>query len=245
MGAVNKALKNTRTRDYWELCAKNQFHVETIHYVPKLVAVSYVLSQPRRFGISCWNGSVEWTSIPLDRQVSLDVLASEAGADRELLKALNAELLRGISPEDADYRLKVPLAHLSPIAEVLARKDLPLIRYYSYVVRKGDTLSALSKHYGVPLSLIERHNPGISSRYLKIGETVIIPAYEEKQPPAPSASRSEKDLSFNGTHVVKKGETLWTLGKRYGVDPEALASANNMKLNQILREGKTLKVPIQ
>ncbi|MDR2951936.1 MAG: transglycosylase SLT domain-containing protein, partial [Treponema sp.] len=183
LGAVNKALKNAKTRNYWELCREKKLKPETVQYIPKLVAISYILSQPRRFGLDCWHNSVAWTSIPLGRQVSLDVLASESGADRELLRRLNAELLLGISPADKNYRLKVPLAQLPIISEVLERKDLPLIHYYYYVIRQGDTLSALSKHYGVPLNFIEQHNPGILNRFLKIGETVIIPAFQEKSPP--------------------------------------------------------------
>jgi membrane-bound lytic murein transglycosylase D len=242
LGAVNRAVKNAKTRNYWELCAKKELPSETAHYIPKLAAVSYILSQPRRFGIDCWQKTVEWTSIPLERQVSLDVLAAEAGADIELLRRLNAELLRGISPADKNYLLKVPLAQLPLINQVLERKDLQLIRYYYYVVRQGDTLSALSEHYGAPLSFIEQHNPGILNRYLKIGETIVIPAFQERPPPA---SKSDQTMSFNGTHIVMKGETLWSLGRRYGVDPQALAKANNMEINGVLREGRALKVPIK
>ncbi|MDR0442618.1 MAG: LysM peptidoglycan-binding domain-containing protein [Treponema sp.] len=44
--------------------------------------------------------------------------------------------------------------------------------------------------------------------------------------------------------MVKKGETLWSLARFYGTDPQTLADVNNMELNQILNEGKNLKVPI-
>jgi membrane-bound lytic murein transglycosylase D len=242
LGAVNKAVKNAKTRNYWELCAKKELPSETVHYVPKLIAVSYVLSQPRRFNLDCWQRAVEWTAIPLARPVSLDVLAAETGADKELLRRLNAELLHGISPADKNYLLKVPLAQLSFINNVLERKDRQLVRYYFYVVRQGDTLSTLARHYGTPLSFIEQHNPGIRNRYLKIGETIVIPTIHEILPPA---SKPEQATSFNGTHVIKKGETLWSLGRRYGVDPQDLAKANNMELNHILREGKALKIPIK
>jgi membrane-bound lytic murein transglycosylase D len=242
LGTVNKAVKNANIRNYWELCAKNELPHETVHYIPKLIAVSYILSQSRRFGIDCWQSVIEWTSIPLERQVSLDVLATDTGADRELLRRLNAELLRGISPADKNYHLKVPLAQLPLINRVLERKDQQLIRYYFYIVRQGDTLSALSRHYSAPLRFIEQHNPGIQNRYLKIGETIIIPTFQEIPPPA---SKIEKTASFEGMHVVRKGETLWSLGKRYDVDPQALAKANNMELDHILREGKALRVPIK
>jgi membrane-bound lytic murein transglycosylase D len=246
LGGVSQAIRRTAIRDYWELCEKKELKNETIHYVPRLLAAAYILSQPRRYGADLWPEALEWTSIPLDRQVSLDILDSETGVDRELLRRLNAELLLGISPPDRNYLLKVPLAQLPLFSQVLERKDL-LLRYYYYAVQYGDTLSALSRHYGVSLGLIEQHNPGILNRYLKIGETVVIPAYQERQPYSPvrpSVASSLGTLTFEGSHLVKKGETLWSLALAYDVDPQVLAEANNMELNQILNEGKTLKVPI-
>jgi membrane-bound lytic murein transglycosylase D len=247
LGGINRVVQRSKSRDYWNLSEQKELRSETIHYVPKLLAVSFILSQPRRFGLDLWPQTVEWTSLPLERQASLDILASESGADREMLRLLNMELLHGITPPDKKYLLKVPAASLEQINATLAREDLKLLRYYRYVVKYGDTLSALSRHYGVSLALIEQHNKGILNRYLKIGETIIIPAFQETAPFSGSVSGGDAhaggSLAFNGTHLVKKGETLWSLALAYEVDPQALAEANNMDLNQILREGKALKVP--
>ena len=240
LGAVNRTIQKTKISDYWELCKRRELKNETIHYVPKFLAAAYVLSQPRRFGIDYWPRNSEWIAIPLKRQVSLDILAAEAETDRETLRRLNAELLHGISPVDSNYRLKIPAAHIQKIGEVLEREDLKLVRYHQHVVRHGDTLWSMSRHYDAPLDIIEQHNPGISGRYLKLGETVIIPAFKDVKPP----SRPAFNQRLDGQHIVKKGDTLWSLGIKYGVDPQVLAEENNMALNQILREGKTLKVPI-
>ena len=240
LGAVNRSIQKTKIQDYWELCGKNEFKNETVHYIPKFLAAAYILSQPRRFGIESWPQSQEWTAIPLKRQVSLDILASEAGADRETLRRLNAELLHGISPADNSYHLKVPAALLAQINTVLERKDLQLIRYHYHLVRQGDTLWSMSRYYGTSLDLIEQHNPGISKRYLKLGETLVIPAFSDINPP----ERPSVTHRLDGQHIVIKGDTLWSLSIRYGIDPQVLAEENNMELNQILREGKILKVPI-
>jgi membrane-bound lytic murein transglycosylase D len=240
LGAMNRAVKKTKIQDYWELSRRKELRNETIDYVPKFLAAAYVLSNPRRFGIDCWQETHEWTSIPLKRQVSLDTLADESGADRELLRRLNAELLHGISPSDKNFRLKIPASHLERINAVLEREDLALIRYHYHVVSHGDTLWSMSRHYGASLDLIEQHNPGITNRYLKIGETIIIPAFKDIAPPARPVSNTRYDAKY----VVQKGDTLWSLARMYGVDPQDLAQANNMTLNQILREGITLKVPI-
>jgi membrane-bound lytic murein transglycosylase D len=219
--------------------------------VPKFLAVSYILSHPRRFGVDYWPQATEWTTIKPGKQVSLDVIAQEAGLDRGLLYRLNTELLHGITPPDVNYELKIPPAYTEAVAGLLAREDVGLLRYYRYQIRYGDTLSALSRHYGVSVDMIDQYNPGIKNRYLKIGETVIIPALKETGPYTGStavapqgAALPQQGAAFGGTHLVVKGDTLWSLAIRYQVDPQVLAEENGVNLDQILSIGKVLKVPI-
>jgi membrane-bound lytic murein transglycosylase D len=247
LGAVSRAVKRTNTRDYWILCNKKEFKQETIYYVPKFLAVSYILSRPRQFGVDYWPETVEWTTIKPGKQVSLDIIAREAGIDRNLLHRLNPELLRGIIPADKNYELKVPSGQTEVIAGILERENSALLRYHYYQIQYGDTLSALSRHYNVPIDMIDQHNPGIVNRYLKIGETVVIPTSEETAPytgVAGTPARRQNNGEFKGVHLVSKGDTLWSLATRYNVDPQILAGENNMELNQILSIGKVLKVPI-
>jgi len=250
LGGVSRAVRNGKTDDYWLLCEKKELKNETVQYIPRFLAVAYILSRPRQFGLDYWPESVEWTVIKPERQASLDLIASETGADHRLLRLLNAELLYGITPADSAYELKVPAQQANMIAALLEREDAKLLRYYYHKVQYGDTLSALSKHYGVSLNLIEQHNKGIMGRYLKIGEIIIIPAFKETTPhiAAPPAPPSALDTPaggvFEGIHIVSKGDTLWSIALYYKVDPLVLARANNMGLNEILSIGKALKVPI-
>jgi membrane-bound lytic murein transglycosylase D len=249
LGAVSRAVQRGRTSDYWTLCTRNELKAETIHFVPKFLAVSYIIARSREFGLDYWPETVAWTTVKPARQASLDLIASEAGADRNVLYRLNHELIHGITPPDKDYELKVPVSHADVIAGVLEREDARLLLYYRYQVRYGDTLSALSRHYGVPIDLIERHNPGILRRHLQIGEILVIPAYREttpytgSPPPAPAPQLTATG-PFEGTHVVERGDTLWSIAGRYGVDPQVLAAQNNMRFSDILSIGKVLKVPI-
>jgi membrane-bound lytic murein transglycosylase D len=99
-------------------------------------------------------------------------------------------------------------------------------------------------HYGITVEQIIASNPGIQERYLRIGNRLLIPALKETGPyerPAPL----RENLVFGGSHLVKRGETLWSIALGYDVDPEVLAEANGMELTDILREGKTIKTPIK
>jgi membrane-bound lytic murein transglycosylase D len=232
INAVLRTIQRTGRNCYWDLSARNELRAETINFVPKLIAAAYVVSQPRRFGINVWHETFEWVDIPLPRQVSIDIIADEAGIDRNLMRQLNAELLHGISPQDNSYRLKIPRSHYEKINEILSRGDFRLLRYRYHTVRQGDTLWSMSRYYGTSVAIIEQHNPGITNRYLQPGETVIIPAFRAAGQP------------LRGSHIVQRGETFWSLSRRYGITPQALAEANGMLLNETLHEGRSLRVPI-
>lgn len=46
-----------------------------------------------------------------------------------------------------------------------------------------------------------------------------------------------------GQHTVKAGETLYCIGRAYGVDPWALAIQNNIKYPNLIHPGTVLSVP--
>ncbi|MDR2078126.1 MAG: LysM peptidoglycan-binding domain-containing protein [Treponema sp.] len=245
LGGINRIVKDTGIKDYWVLSGRKALKTETIHYVPKLLAVAWIMAHPRLFGVESWQDSPEWTRIPAGGTVDLALLAAETGMDPDLLRAGNQELIYNMSPPDKAHQLKVPLAQLPLVTEALERKRPELIKNYFHTVNYGDTLSALALHYGVSVELIENANPGIKSRYLQIGSRLRIPALKEVSPYQGDRRAASGALDFQGNHLVKKGETLWAISLNYEVDPEALAQANGMELNETLREGRNLKVPIK
>jgi membrane-bound lytic murein transglycosylase D len=240
LGGVNRVVQRTGLRDYWALCERKELRTETIHYVPKFLAAAHILSNPRRYGLDYWPEAPDWTRIPTDRSADLEVLAELAGLDREILETANPELLRRITPA-SNYQLKVPAAAAPALLAALEQRDLKLIRHYSYTIRSGDTLSALGRHYGVGVDLIQDMNPGLRPQALRIGQVIRIPALREVAPYERAGGTGGR--AFTGTHLVKRGESLWAIALAYDVDPEELAAANNMGLDDILPEGKILKTP--
>jgi membrane-bound lytic murein transglycosylase D len=242
LGGINRVIRQAGVRDYWALCEKKALRTETIHYVPKLIAAAYILSNPRRFGVELWPEAPEWTRIPVGRMADLGLLAELAGLDRDLLEKANPELYRQITPPDGSYQLKIPAEAAPAIRAVLEQPDIKLINHYYYTIRSGDTLSALARHYGITAELIQDANPGVRPQFLRIGQEIRIPALKDVAP-YPS-EKSAAGPAFDGSHLVKRGETLWSIALAYEVDPEELAEASGMALDDILREGKTLKTPI-
>jgi membrane-bound lytic murein transglycosylase D len=245
LGAVSQVVKKSGTRDYWVLSELKQLKTETIHYVPKFLAVSYILSNFRRFNLEpVWSKDPGWTLVAAVRQADLNLLAAEAGVDPAALKGANRELTYAITPPGTGYYLKVRAEDADKVADVLARKDLPLVNYYIHTIHSGDTLLALALHYGISVEQILESNPGTKAQYLKIGEKLMIPAFKDTGPYVRAGSGAEGS-AFTSSHLVKKGETLWSIALAYKTDPELLAEANGMGLTDVLREGRVLKTPIK
>jgi membrane-bound lytic murein transglycosylase D len=244
LGGVNRIAQNAGVKDYWTLSDRKLFKTETIQYVPKFLAAAWVLSNPRRSGFDpLWTEDPGWTRVAAARQADLRLLAVEAGVDAEDLFRANRELVYNLTPPDAGYYLKVKAADAEKVAAVFARNDLPLINYYIHTIGSGDTLLALALHYGVSVDQVLESNPGTQARYLRIGAKLMIPALREVRPYERPAASTE-GLVLAGTHTVVKGDTLWSIALAYKVDPEVLAEANGMSLNDILSIGKVLKTPI-
>ncbi|MDR0554687.1 MAG: LysM peptidoglycan-binding domain-containing protein [Treponema sp.] len=242
MGAINRIVSGTGTMDYWQLAERKILKTESIHYVPKLLAVAYILNNPRYFGLDLnWPEAPQWARIAVDRQVDLDILAAEAGVDAAELKTMNRELSFNVTPP-SEYYLKVRVDDVENIRQVLNRPDVLLIRYYYHTIQYGDTLSALALRYGTSVAQITNANPGVEPRALKLGVRLKIPALTGVNPAKQQAVVQVP--VFEGNHIVRQGETLWSIALAYDIDPLALASANGMQMNETLRIGRNLKTPI-
>lgn len=101
----------------------------------------------------------------------------------------------------------------------------------SYTVVKNDTLWGLSKKYGVSVSDLKKAN-GVSGHLIYVGQKLQIPTKSTKTAKI-STSTSTVDTTST-THTVVKGDTLWSLAKKYGVSVSTLMKANNLSSSTIL-----------
>jgi cell wall-associated NlpC family hydrolase len=102
-----------------------------------------------------------------------------------------------------------------------------------HIVKKGESLSAIARKYGVAISAIQGANDLEDTR-LQIGQSLIIPksSPEGSNPSSPrkgalpNASRGE---DIPETHVVKSGDTLSAIAKRYCLAVQELQELNELK----------------
>lgn len=104
----------------------------------------------------------------------------------------------------------------------------------THTVVRGDTLSGISRRYGVSTSAIKQAN-GMSSDTVVLGKQLVIPGASGPVS-KPAAATGGK------VHTVAKGDTLSKIGRKYGVSIEALKKANGMSSDTVIL-GSKLRIP--
>jgi LysM repeat protein len=118
-------------------------------------------------------------------------------------------------------------------------------------VKSGETLSSISKKYGISVAELKRKN-NIKGNKLKIKEDLLIKNEEtelivqEVKPPADNKAsiNTGQNIASNqstNSHKVKKGETLFSISRLYNISVDELKSINNM-IKGKLHPGQKLKI---
>jgi membrane-bound lytic murein transglycosylase D len=244
LNKVTRTVRSSGINDYWELSDKGLLPLETRKYIPKLAAVAYICESRGSAGIPLnWDPPFEWSRIPLERSVDIRRLAREADVPAEILLIAHGELNYGVTPPPRkSYYLKTPLQYREKIENVLAQES-ELIAFKRYKVQSGDTLSEIAEWYKIPVSYIQEYNPAAQSRYLRIGQILLIPLIDETIPDRPGFPADNSSGGWSGEYTVQSGDSLWGIAMRHQTSPEEIAAGNSLPLDSTIRPGMRLIVP--
>ena len=102
--------------------------------------------------------------------------------------------------------------------------------FISYKVTKGDSLWGISQKYNLSLDLILSYNQIKEKDILSLGQIIKIP-----------------QDNFQNTdyiiHIVKKGETLWSIAQKYNLTVNSIAVTNSMVNLELISIGQKIKIP--
>jgi|GEM_PF-2983414 len=104
-----------------------------------------------------------------------------------------------------------------------------------HVVRRGESLWGIAERYGVSESSIKAANRRSSDMVIE-GETLLIPGT--------SGSQGTFFQAGNGTHIVRRGESLSKIAAAYRVSSASLQQANNITNPDLIQEGQALVIPV-
>ena len=108
----------------------------------------------------------------------------------------------------------------------------------SHEVQKGETLYSISRKYGISVGELCSENNISTSAVIKTGQKLKIPTQNS------SETKNTQKIEKTDTYIVKKGDTLYGIAKRFGISVETLTILNKMSGSNTIKVGQVLTVPL-
>lgn len=250
-GNVRKALRRNqragKPTDFFSL----RLPRETRSYVPRLLAVSAVVADPDRYGLTLRSipDKPYFAATQLDGQIDLALAADMAEVTLEEIYLLNPGFSRWATDPAGPHRLLLPVAAVAEFEERLA--DLPAdqrVRWHRHVIEQGDTLGTIARQYRTSIATLKQTN-NIRGTMIRQGHSLIVPmasrSLTDYRLSADMRRAMRRAVPGSGTKVVyrvRRGDSLWKISRRFGVSVNKLARWNGLSKRSVLRPGKRLVI---
>ena len=112
-----------------------------------------------------------------------------------------------------------------------------------YTVKQGDTLFAIALGYNISHLKLAQWNHLSPPYRLAIGQKIqLFNGISQKKPAPLTRQKPQKKSRSIDTYKVKKGDTLYSIGRRFNVDHDILAGLNNLASVEHVYVGQVLKI---
>jgi membrane-bound lytic murein transglycosylase D len=247
--AVKRNKKLNKPTDFWHL----KLPKETRAYVPKLLALKAVITDPEQYSVSlrCIPDAPGFRQVQAKAQIDLALAAELAELDLETLYNYNPAFNRWATDPDGPHNLILPVASAEAFEKnyALLPEDEHL-RWSRHKIKSGETLSEIAVQYNTSVKHLKKVN-NIKGNNIRAGKYLMIPvssknnsSYVLSSPQRLKAKQNTRrgKNSTRINHLVQNGESFWTISRKYNVDMHKLAKWNGMAIRDPLKQGQKLVV---
>ncbi|HYC53086.1 MAG TPA: transglycosylase SLT domain-containing protein [Gemmatimonadaceae bacterium] len=224
---------------FFTLAEKKYLRGETSNYVPQLIAAALVAKEARKHGLVIEQREpFAYDSVWVGGEVPLAAIAKASGASLDVIQELNSFILRGMTPPMRardSIKVRVPVGAAASFDSVFATLDSAAVDGARIVrAEKNSTWATIARTHKIPAKALLQYNPKVkpakSSGRISAGTAVMVPSAEvyaaALSVPDPSIERYGTGTR---THVVRQGENLSVIAKRYRTTPASIMRLNRLK----------------
>jgi len=219
-GKVQRAVLRTRSEDFWDLKASRYIRRETKNYVPKYMAATIIAKNPEAYGFAIQPYDLfVFDEVIISESIDLRLAARCAGTTYDVIKELNPELKRWVTPPDAtNYILRVPKGTGDQFSASFA--SIPAdqkIRWERHLVAKGETLAGIATQYNTSPEAIRDINNLKKNRIIP-GKHLLIPVdANAKQQDVSYLSPDQTGKKQQILYRVRRGDNLTRIASKHDV----------------------------
>ncbi|WP_235898581.1 LysM peptidoglycan-binding domain-containing protein [Parahaliea maris] len=238
-GRVSRAISRNQSQgkptDYWSLSLPR----ETRQYVPKLLALSSIISDPERYDVTLPSLPNDPAFVVADTggQIELSRAAELAGVDESLLRALNPGQLRwATAPNQLQELLLPPEAAPRFAAGVAELGDEDRVQWQHYRIERGDSLIRIARKFNTEVGLLREVNK-VRGNLIRAGDTLLIPRGNQW---AGSLALRGGATPRSHDYRVRQGDSLYRIAGRFKVSIADIISWNSLDPGAYLQPGQQL-----
>ena len=259
-GNVNKAIRRAGgLKNYWAVWPF--LPKETRGYVPAFIAVNYVMNYSQEHNLYPTDPGIMANgvdSVTVHQPLHFDQLHEMLNIPMEDIKFFNPQYKASIIPASAKtpMSLRLPEQYINSFIdnekelyafktkkgidrEKLEEEMKKVSDRSVHIVKSGESLGSIAKKYRISVNQLKTWN-NLKSTTIYPGQKLIV--YSSGAPMAQAGNSNPVTRSTEQTiHVVKSGENLSLIAKKYKCTVTDLKNWNNLK-STTLSIGQKLKV---
>lgn len=180
------------------------------------------------------NPEVDWDRLPIGTRLRLPYKVAQRLSDRPVRTAAREER----TAEKTDKPTKSESAReekrAAPDEEKKTARPAVAAAGKTHSVATGESLWTIAQRHGVSVAALQQAN-GLADSTIRPGQTLQLPSEGGAAAPAESAAGRE--------HVVRSGESLWSIAREHGSSVGAIQKANHLGEDEPIRPGQRLSIP--
>ena len=233
-----------RPVSFWELWLPR----ETRAYVPKLLAMKRLVLDPETYGLafSPIPNQPYFVREPTDGQINLKLAAEISGISPEELYELNPAFHRWATDPTGPYFLLLPVDAADVFAQNLTQLTADQrLGIAHYTVQRGDSIASLARQFHTTVNVIRELNDRPAGG-LSVGDDLRVPSAVTELPAKVMLAAARVDgrgrTPRPHVQIVRRGDSLWAIARRHGMNVNTLAMLNGLHPDDPLRAGQRIRL---
>jgi len=239
--AIRRTDSNLEDASFWDLPLAR----ETRSHVPRLLALSRIISNPSDYGIElpAIANTNPLSPVDIGQQIELAQVARLVGLDIETLQAFNPGYLQWATHPESPQSLLIPVDQHQQLQAGLADLDPEeFVTWEHYRIQSGDTLSGIASKLNTSVALLRTVNR-IRGSQIIAGRDLLVPRGLSAGDSRLAQLRLPTDrlpVAVPATYTVRSGDNLWSIARRFDLHSVDIAAWNGFDMDELLHPGQEL-----